>query len=1016
MAVQYQVIPSKDLSRGEDARSAPSAIPAGYSESLLNVNTNANGWAATRKGYQGYYGWVPIRVTSIAHTGTTIKLSFDSSQAIDLSNTLKGPLLVYGKLSSAQVGDFTTTDALRYYTGFVLSSKHALTSPSGTITLAQEDHGLDTPYIFLGTGTNTDTTSSDYTSFYPDSVDIDDTTYDVEIDYTIASSATGLVWFLDRPALAGTTHIESVVAETTVTVAAGGHNLDNFNILVRCFDTSVAGTNTEIIPDSVTVDSAGEVVVTFAAAFTGDIVYTCVSDSQRVVSSAVTGANTITIPDVTTPWVILSIYIYDSANTRYEQVLPESVSYSDTTGDLTIAYTVGGSAETVEVYYEYGTTSSNSVALTDTGAVSTTYEDLSPQLTVWGINHEGIYTENTTKGGHVTHLDVYRRAGEERAICGLGGNLFAARTRDEVGTTYGMPTFYANQRARVDGDVSLAPLFQETGSTDARTRGTVVDAMISDNRARVSAATYVSSGVVDYTLSFTSKTGSIAIGGVIDTTDYVTISGMPWAGHNGVFPILSVQSDSATETVIRVSNASGWGADFDAVGADGRAGVFTDEFVVESAAAFLEGDILTSSSIDSDLSVLVQASTGTTVVVSGVTDSIALPDGVRVFATRTSSLVPLRDTTGTATSTNLVAGDMLTLGGITRQARAVYVNPAADNSVVSITGDGEEATLTISAHRLNVGQRILLVGTGESDYDGIQVITSTPSDTSVTFASTCETTVGAVGRVIGHTVELDEELSVSDGNADASTFTVGGRWIPIEIPSTSGDVPATTQIRHLDMNGYAEQPRLRSNTISDSMFVTNGDDEVLKFDGDNLYQAGLFRWQAQLFSQVDTTTGSITIDDSSIAWTAKSANRFTVASGDAVVLPVGARVQDDSNDAIYTVVSVTTNATNDFIYLDRAITSVAANGNLTRVSRYSYYFRLRAIDANQNVVVSAATGASDCVIEMSEDAQIKHRLLGMPAFAGYDFDRIELDVFRTKRNTAAPFFLVKTVAVPFNSG
>jgi hypothetical protein len=263
---------------------------------------------------------------------------------------------------------------------------------------------------------------------------------------------------------------------------------------------------------------------------------------------------------------------------------------------------------------------------------------------------------------------------------------------------------------------------------------------------------------------------------------------------------------------------------------------------------------------------------------------------------------------------------------------------------------------------------------------------------------------------------LDEELSVSDGNADASTFTVGGRWIPIEIPSTSGDVPATTQIRHLDMNGYAEQPRLRSNTISDSMFVTNGDDEVLKFDGDNLYQAGLFRWQAQLFSQVDTTTGSITIDDSSIAWTAKSANRFTVASGDAVVLPVGARVQDDSNDAIYTVVSVTTNATNDFIYLDRAITSVAANGNLTRVSRYSYYFRLRAIDANQNVVVSAATGASDCVIEMSEDAQIKHRLLGMPAFAGYDFDRIELDVFRTKRNTAAPFFLVKTVAVPFNSG
>ncbi len=114
MALQFQVVPTKDLGAGEDAKSAPSSILAGYCESLLNVETNASGWLGTRKGYQGYYGWVPLRVGEIVHSGTSIRFRVGSTTLVDLSAIGSMPLVVYGKLPSADApgggyaGDFST--------------------------------------------------------------------------------------------------------------------------------------------------------------------------------------------------------------------------------------------------------------------------------------------------------------------------------------------------------------------------------------------------------------------------------------------------------------------------------------------------------------------------------------------------------------------------------------------------------------------------------------------------------------------------------------------------------------------------------------------------------------------------------------------------------------------------------------------------------------------------------------------------------------------------------------------
>jgi hypothetical protein len=490
---------------------------------------------------------------------------------------------------------------------------------------------------------------------------------------------------------------------------------------------------------------------------------------------------------------------------------------------------------------------------------------------------------------------------------------------------------------------------------------------------------------------------------------------MAWDGFNGTFDILSVVSDSATQAVIRVSNSSAFGSDFDETGADARAGVFTDALALDGSPNWIPGDLVRSSSLlaSSDLTVI--SVSGVTVTLSGVTAETMLPDGVQLFVERTTRLVPLRDSAGTATTTNLVRGDMLAVDDLAREIRVVSVNADDDNDVVSISGDGTTATMVLTAnHHFSLGQRFLLVGTGPGNYDGVHVVTSVPLHDTLEFASTATTSLAA-GRIVGLTVELDEELTVLDGTLGATTLEVVGRWLPIELPTATGDLVSYVLPQLLRANGFTDQPKLRSNTIADSMFFTNGDDEVFKFDGENVYRAGLFRWQPQLFVAVDTTTGSITLDATQVSCSARSGNKFTVDLGQAQFLTAGTRIQDSADSAVYTVQHVSDNGTNDFVYVVETISSAAVNGHLSVMSRYHYYYRLQAIDANQNVVVSAVTGATDCIVDMTTAAQIKHRLTGMPAFTGYDFDRIELQMFRTRRNTSGPFYLIRTVPVSFNA-
>lgn len=757
MALSWVYVNRRDISRGIDTFSARAAIPDGFAEDLVNFDTSASGKLEKRRGYEGYYGWVPFRVTGFDRQGTSIQL-----QVAGLSNpatAVAGPVVVAGKLSTALSGDFSTSFTVKYYS-------------------------------------------------------------------------------------------------------------------------------------------------------------TC---------------------------------------------------------------TVGATA----------------INVTDSGGVSASGTDTAPQLTVWGIDHSGAYAAGASAAGHVTQLDLYRREGEERLICGLGGALFGAHTYAESGTTYLMASLQARARATVSGAAKLAPLFHPSNPGSVRDRGVVYDTNVSsDYYAKVTAATYVSSGVVDYTLTWVSKTGAIADGGVLAVNyDKLTVAGLAHPEHTGSWAVSSVVSDSASTTVLRCANAAITSAVFDETGAAGKAGMFTDKLTTSAAAEFVLGDVVNGTTALNALDPTVRAVNSTTLYLDGITTTLSLANLDVLYATRTSRVVSLSNSGGTRTAVNMLRGDMLAVSGYDRRMRVLGVTTAATQNGTLSGSAGTVTVTTGGAHGLVAGNYVLL--TGVLGMSGEFEVLTAPTSQTFTVAGTVYT--GTVS-VLGACVTLDESFTYSDASSP-TTLQTEGRWIPLEAPSPATVLAPDTYTRYLDMNTAVEQPTVQSAMLNDSMYFTNGEDEVLKFDGTNITTAGLPKWQAVLAVSVNTAvvTGAIP-GGKSFAWTSRSTtgNYFVM---DFTSLKIGDWVYDSVSGGKWLVIDVKYDmATEDYhVIVSTSISATAATGTLNRVRVFKYYARLNTVDINGYQVASAALQSEDLVIDYGQvSGRIELRIITPPFFGITDYDRLELEIYRTE--------------------
>lgn len=1088
---QFQEISTQDFSRGIDQKSAPSNIPDGFSEDLINVVTDPNGFVSKRPGYEGFYGYLPIRITSIQHSGTNIYFTLDSS--INVGNIIESPIVVYGKLSGAQSGDFSTTDAGAYYTTFTTGVRSTLDAPSDTVTVTDSIHGVlfDEVALDVVEATNIGTNGNRW--FVPDRLDIANaSTFDVDVTGTQPASIEFFTLIANKNTVAGSSYVNpdqtvqyqttidsvsgdiitaaahglftgdrisfgatppaplvvsteyyvirlsadtysvattralavagtvitltnttagaiATVAEGYITIAAGTHALSNYNIIPYVYYLD-GSEYVKLFLTDFTVNTASglvNVAITNSTAAAMDVRVVLVAADPADVEVLSLSAGTSGTISISTADAFNFFALYYAAGAVNILTLPDSVEYDDITETMTVSITNSGtSTESFKFFYAAATVQSSVLTVTDAGGISASYTDTAPQLTLWGVPHSEIYDTAANEEGFVNHIDTYRTALESRVIAGLGGNIFGAYERSEVAAAYKIPQGSVDIEGTISTDALIAPAFITTDDAADRTNGNIIADDVVDNKALVTAATFISSGVVQYTLSLTNKSGDL--GSVINVTaataDWLTVTGMARAANNGTFKIAAV--DNASDT-ITVQNDAITEALFDETGAMGRAGIFTDRITLSANSKFMAGDIF-DAALFGDVEPTVLTSSATTVVLGNVTGRALATAGTALYPVRTTDVIPL-----TSSMANFVRGDMCTVSGLDRKVRIIAINNSVDVNISSITVAGGIATLTsAAAHGLRTGHKANLLRTGVDDYDTKVTVLTVPNTTSFTFA-TVGTTTASAGVILGKTIQIDEELAIQDDAAAPVTFTVQGRWLPIEAPISADALPKPTYIKHFNALDYDKQQPLRSTMVKDNLYFTDSYNQVMKFDGTNVYQAGLFRWQPQLFAQIDTTTGSIPLDGTQATVNgAIVANRFVVTDSSAQ-FKAGDIIIHTDNNATYVVQSV--DVANDFIFTTVAITGTNA-GTLKLVTRYKYYFRLNAIDANGNIIASAATGKDDFVVDMTAAGQVHMRLLGLPVWGIYDYDALELEVYRTARHTDGPFYRIGVKDVSFAAG
>lgn len=1047
--------PDSNYSGGIDARSSENQIQPGFVADLLNSDI-VERRAKRRLGYQGYAGNLPVRVTALQYNNTTNEVCFslDSSVSLDTTVDLAGirstPIVVYGRSSTfsdngggADDGPFVLEeDRVRYYNAFHVPTRKQFIAPSGTLSYSGDEHGLGTDNLFVSVVEATDVANRSYSKILTDTISIDTVTYDIDIDYTTAVDRSVFVFLADKTPVTGSTYIATLVhpgggAYTFPTITAGTHGLQNFNIVPQIYK-AVGGNRERVLPDTFVVDpNNGDVDITATDAVGGTYYFIL---SAAPISNTAQGniagnsTSSVIIPNVEKPAVFFGIYLELTPGGDLELVIPDSINYDDTTKELSLEFTNSiAAARNFIIFYEYGSLQSNQLCVIDTD-VTVSGTDERPQLTIWGLDHTEIYGGvPTARAGWTNHIDSYRRSGEQRMVSGLGGNLFAAQEYSEAATTYALPILYPNLQIRTSVDLKLGPTFWDSGETPARTRGYITGDTSGTNWVTVTAVAYnTGTGYTDYTLSIPNKlildsTGTpTSLGSVISTTaglqDYLTVEGMSYSRHDGTFRIRSV-TDGVNQIVVSVENSNN-SVDYNDSGTAGQAGIFTDQYSWMGNSPFISGDVLSSPAISSEIISTVVSSVGSITVADGFVSAIDVAGGVTTVATRTSAVVPLRNASPDLDPevTNLVRGDMLSYGDLLRELRVLYIN-SDSNRTINITSALGVATATLQSGDtsfLTPGKQVLIREAGV--YTGVVTVEDVISDTEFTFTTT-ETISVSGALLVGNTVQIDEELEWSDSIQDANLFRVERRWIPIEAPDDSFDLTPSTYIRQLDARSYTEQSFLRSTTVQDNMYLTNYQDEVFKFDGSNIYRAGLINWQPGLFLIEDQgTTAKIVCNNRQITWSGspsvadRAAGRLPIPTDSFQTIPVGTPVKLQGSTQTYTVRDYHDGSPH-FIFFDRSLDSGVSGtaGTISEIAVYRYYYRLNAVDPNNNIIASAVAQSQDYVMELTSDASIKHRLVGMPAWEIYDYARLEVQIYRTRKNTSAPYYLITTLELDFDN-
>lgn len=968
MALQFTYVDEPSFSRGIDARSAENQIRDGFVRDLVNGDI-VEGRVRKRKGYEAFAGNIPLRVIRYQQpeVGRAI-VSLDGS--IDLSRVEGRPILLYGKssVSTSSPNPFTSTaDRTWWFTSWETNLRKVFNaSTTGIITATATEHSVASTDMYVGVSENTDANTDQLSGeLLTTSISVDASSRLVTVNYTNnrTTPVPVFLYYLDRSPEDGTTFAQNnstaLDGASTFTILASTHGLSTSNILYQLYQFE-GGSWIQSKPDS------------FSCASNGDISYTVTAGSGvqfRMILSAVSdaqvteGGSTILLANQPNSYLFYTCYNGTS------EIIPDTVIYND--DDKSVVFTFSGEEvpEDVRICYEYGIIRTNEIYLDNadfgagpfSGSFATVLTDNAPQLTLYGIGHDIAYGDNKRnfRRGWVNHIDSYRSPNDTHIVAGLGGNLYAALDAE-------MPTYYPNLRARVSGEQHVGPAFGSASSP--RTRGIYSFTGSNTGWAEVISAEWTVSGV-EYTLSTPGRSSTSA--SPVEEGDYLTLKGMPFSKHNGTFRVVDVTELDSDHLVIVADNPNVANSDYDDSGCSGSGGIFSDRFGSNTNPnPFLPGDRLLSSSWGDETELYVSDYN------LNVLDYIDVNGNPVYRATDSVHLLGCYD--------NIRLGSNLLVTG-ERTSDTVSFRTVANIRSVDYLVPGDTVSFS-----------------GQDNLLQIVSLDTDPTKCTVTFDST---------------------ITWRDSVTLPPTFQVVNRWLPVESPAPdTGDVLIpSTSIRYFTSDDYDNQSFLRSAMVQNNLYLTNGKDEVYKYDGTHNYRAGIIPWQPGLFLTYETIpTGGIPL----IGVIADDGG----GSGKLLEL-VGGRIKIDKTQAEYfddgdTVViedgtvigtpryfltikgrELESSGNHYFFSFVEPIpfTTLGSGATVRMILAYvaRYYFRLNIKDVNGVVTSSAVTGAEDFVARVtpttSDQQKVHIRLVGLPAWDQYDFrnKNIEIEIYRT---------------------
>jgi len=1009
--LQFQTVEEPSFGRGIDARSAENQIRDGFVKDLVNADI-VEGRVRKRKGHADFAGKIPVRVSSFRQDAGTDRLYFRLDSSIDLSRVGSSPLLVYGRSSTiAPTNPFTSgVDSYRYYPEwFTNITKVLLGETTSTITADVSEHNIQTSNIFTGlAGKPVGATNLTNYSFLADTR-IDASTYAIDVDYTndnVADIDTYL-FYRDGTPIVGEVFVkDGIPAANTIEILQSEHNLNSTNIRYAFFRQE--GTDwLKVIPDGFSVNqSTGKVTITLAGTVSGTYkaILATVPQNQVVETNLTTITNS-QIPvsftgeisfdgtillNIDHPYLLATIYeknVLDNA--VLDEIMPDDIWYDDVNKQVELRFAPGTAGKSIVVHYDYGTIRANEFYVTD-GSITTTASDPAPQLSVYGLDHTTVYgsEKEVDRKGWVTHLDSYRSPNTTHVVAGLGGNLFAALRPEQMYAASGsplamlaaMPTYYPRLSARVVSTWSLArpnigPAFAGTGSTPNRQRPVLTFNGGDLGWATVTKVEHVTGNTSRYYLSVP-QSAIVGIGSI-----------------GSVISTTSGQEDYVTIT---------------GMGHTRHNGTFKVTSVFYSSVLSLLTLDVTNTAINSS-----DYNDNTCAGLAGVfTDQIELAstspfavDDILLSSAWGNSVTPVVVSTS---GSGIVVGNIFS---------SIELSPG-----LTIAGRRTSATIPLRFGTTATSANIVVGDTlACSDFDRpLQVL--------------------AVDST-AHSITVDESFTWEDNIALPTSLSVAGRWIPAEVPApdvTDVLIPKTT-VQHLSANPYSNQPFLRSAMVQNNMYLTNGNDEVYKYDGYNFYRAGMIPWQPGLFlSTENVISGGIPLAGSGAVTVEEVVGgKLRLSTTDAAAFQVNDVVRFSNNEGVTQILTIAAIAKADssetkqvFSFKETLdFTAKGTDPKLTLLYSARYAFRLNIRDINGVTTASAVTGAEDFVTviapETGKQTRVLLRLVGLPPWDQYDYrnENIELEVYRTLWSRSAlgevpVFYRIQTVGLTYenNSG